>query len=144
LRWIGKCPSGVVEPTKKISGGDKMTSQSGCDLNTERPIVAGGPRKDWPMSASTSPTFKPRLQRREIKNLARVLFPVSVAPRSIAKPFTSSRTSNNPNHSFGAGISIDSQIDKHHYPIDPKGRCQEEPIGGKGIHFLNGNFITTI
>jgi hypothetical protein len=62
----------------------------------------------------------------------------------MAKLFSSSRTSNSPNHSVGAEISIDSQIDRHPYPIYPEGRCQGELIGGKGIRFLNGNFIKTV
>jgi hypothetical protein len=36
---------------------------------------------------------------------------------------------------------MDSQIDKHLYPIYPKGRCQGKPIVEKRIHFLNGNFM---
>ena len=91
--WIEKFLSGVVELTKKISGSDNMTSQIGSDLNRERPMVAGGPRKDCPMSASTKATFKPLLQRFVTRNFARVLFPVSVAPRMIAIPFSSFRVS---------------------------------------------------
>jgi hypothetical protein len=39
---------------------------------------------------------------------------------------------------------MDLYFANHHYPIDPEERCQGERIGDKGVHFLDGNFITTV
>jgi hypothetical protein len=62
------------------------------------------------MSASTRATFNPRWQRLEIKNFARVLFPVSVAPRIIAMPFSFSRISKRGDHSLGPVMSMKTNI----------------------------------
>src|SRR4030067_3171722 len=110
FKWAGEHPSGVTEPTKKISGVDNTTPQSGCDLNRARPIVEGGPRKDCPISASTRATINPRWQRLKIRNFARVDFPVSEAPRMRAMPLSLLKTSRASCHSPGASISERSFI----------------------------------
>jgi hypothetical protein len=70
------------------------------------PGLVGGPRKDCPISASIRATFNPLWQRLKIKNLARVLFPVSVAPRRIVMPLSLSKTSKRAYYSLGAIISV--------------------------------------
>jgi hypothetical protein len=73
----------------------------------ERPMVVGGPRKDWPMSASTRAALMPLWQSRKIKYFARVLFPVSVAPRRRVIPFSVSKRFIKESHSVCTRTSIE-------------------------------------